>query len=205
MAKNQNSEYVINFVKNRKQNLISVFSSKCCICGFNAYSEALDFHHVNPEEKEFALSSNVMKSLDKQLTEAKKCILVCANCHRGIHAGYIQIPTNYTTFFNEERAKELLEINEEIKHGKKHYCVDCGKVISNEAQRCSECASKNSRLVERPTRAELKNLIRNKPFTQIAKQFNVSDNAIRKWCKSEGLPTKKTEIKKYSDLEWENI
>ena len=48
-------------------------------------------------------------------------------------------------------------------------------------------------------------LIRNKPFTQIAKQYGVSDNAIRKWCESERLPSKKTEIKKYSDIEWEKI
>ena len=41
-----------------------------------------------------------MKSLEKQLKEAKKCILVCANCHRGIHAGYIEIPKNYKDFFN---------------------------------------------------------------------------------------------------------
>lgn len=205
MAKNKNSEYVTNFVKNRKQNLISVFGGKCCICGFDSYPEAMDFHHVNPEEKEFPLSSNVMKSLDKQLEEAKKCILVCANCHRGIHAGYIQIPVNYKNFFNEKRAEELLNLNEEIKHGKKHYCIDCGKIISNNAKRCPECASKHSRFVDRPSREELKDLIRNKPFTQIAKQFNVSDNAIRKWCQSENLPTKKTEIKLYSDLEWENI
>ena len=116
MAINKNSEYVINFVKNRKQNLISVFDNKCCICGFNSYPEALDFHHVNPEEKEFPLSSNVMKSLEKQLKEAKKCILVCANCHRGIHAGYIEIPKNYKDFFNQERANELISINEEIKY-----------------------------------------------------------------------------------------
>ena len=205
MAINNNSEYVINFVKNRKQNLISVFGSKCCICGFNSYPEALDFHHVNPEEKEFPLSSNVMKSLEKQLEESKKCILVCANCHRGIHAGYIEIPKNYKDFFNQERANELISINEEIKYGKKHYCCDCGKIISKDAVRCAECASKSSRVVNRPSREELKLLIRNKPFTQIAKQYGVSDNAIRKWCESEYLPSKKTEIKKYSDIEWEKI
>jgi hypothetical protein len=57
MAKTKNSERVCKFVKNRKTNLISLFGSKCCICGFNAYQEALEFHHVNPEEKELSLSS----------------------------------------------------------------------------------------------------------------------------------------------------
>ena len=53
------------------------------------------------------------------------------------------------------------------------------------------------------TREELKNLIRIFPFVEIGKQFNVSDNAIRKWCKLFSLPFKKEEIKKYTDKEWE--
>lgn len=205
MAKNNNSQGVINFVKNRKQNLISVFGSKCCLCGFNSFPEALEFHHVNPKEKEFILSSNVMKSLDKQLNEAQKCILVCANCHRGIHAGYLEVPQDYKKLFNQEQAKILLLQNEEIKHGKKHYCIDCGKLISSNAKRCSQCEQLNRRCVDRPTREELKNLIRNKPFTQIAKLYNVSDNAIRKWCMAMDLPIKKSDINKLSDFEWEKI
>ena len=146
-----------------------------------------------------------MKALDKQLNEARKCILVCANCHRGIHAGYLQIPSNYKDFFHEEKANDLLLQNEEIKHGKKHYCIDCGKIISTQAQRCVECEQLSRRISIRPSREELKVLIRNKPFTQIARQYNVSDNAIRKWCISENLPTKKTEINQFSDSEWEKI
>lgn len=90
-----NSKNVCNFVKNRKINLISLFNSKCCICGFDEFPEALDFHHVNPIEKQLSLSSNKMIALDKQIQEARKCILVCSNCHRGIHAGIYQIPDNY--------------------------------------------------------------------------------------------------------------
>ena len=55
------------------------------------------------------------------------------------------------------------------------------------------------------TREELKQLIRKKPFVQIGLQFKVSDNAIRKWCDKFNLPRKATEIKKYTDEEWENI
>jgi len=40
------------------------------------------------------------------------------------------------------------------------------------------------------------------PFTQIANKYGVSDNAIRKWCKAYNLPTKKSEIKKYTKEEW---
>ena len=48
-------------------------------------------------------------------------------------------------------------------------------------------------------------MIRSKPFTQIGKQFGVTDNTIRKWCDVENLPRTKQEINSYSDIEWENI
>ena len=65
-----------------------------------------------------------------------------------------------------------------------------------------EKMSLKSRTVERPSREELKKLIREKPFLQIGKMFNVSDNAIRKWCDRMDLPRKKTDINAYSDEEW---
>lgn len=48
-------------------------------------------------------------------------------------------------------------------------------------------------------------MIRNMPFTKIGEKYGVSDNAIRKWCKAEKLPTKKTEIIKFSEEEWSKI
>lgn len=57
----------------------------------------------------------------------------------------------------------------------------------------------------RPSREELKQLIRTESFLSIGRIFNVSDNAIRKWCIAENLPKSKTEIKKISDEDWEKI
>lgn len=61
------------------------------------------------------------------------------------------------------------------------------------------------RTVERPSREELKKLIRTEPFTQIGRNYGVTDNAIRKWCQFENLPYKKRDIKAYSDYEWEQL
>ena len=55
------------------------------------------------------------------------------------------------------------------------------------------------------SREDLKHLIRTTPFLTIGKQFGVSDNAIRKWCDKYKLPRKVSEIKKYTDEEWEDI
>ena len=85
------------------------------------------------------------------------------------------------------------------------YCIDCGKEISSTAIRCIECEHKKQRVVERPSRKELKQLIRTMPFTTIGKKFGVSDNSIRKWCILENLPSKAKEIKMFSDDEWKKI
>ena len=61
---------------------------KCCMCGYNNCIAALDFHHLDPNVKESRIIGTTA-SLEKQREEAKKCILVCANCHREIHAGLI--------------------------------------------------------------------------------------------------------------------
>lgn len=89
-----------------------------------------------------------------------------------------------------------------------YQCIDCGASISKGALRCKSCSSKmrnKDGIKNSVSREELKNLIRNKPFIQIGQQFNVSDNAIRKWCDSYNLPRTKKEINSYSDQEWENI
>ena len=88
---------------------------------------------------------------------------------------------------------------------KTNYCVDCRCQIDVNAIRCPVCAAKARRVCMRPSREELKELIRTKPFTQIGKQFGVGDNSIRKWCDTEHLPRTKKEINNYSDEEWLSI
>lgn len=197
-----NSATVIAFVKRRKENLIKVFGSKCCLCGFDKWQSALEFHHVNAEDKDFGITTDTTtKALEKQLEELKKCILVCSNCHRGIHGGFLQVPENWQQLYNTEIAQQL--INDV--HAKKYYCKICGKEKSRNGILCEECSRLASRKSERPSRDELKELIRTETFVQIGLKFNVSDNAIRKWCDSMNLPRKKREIDSYSDEEWENI
>ena len=93
----------------------------------------------------------------------------------------------------------------QTKEKTKYYCIDCGKEISKGAIRCIECSHKLLQKADRPSREELKKLIRTKSFVQIGKDFKVSDNAIRKWCEAYNLPKRVKDIKQFSDEEWENI
>lgn len=66
--------------------------NKCQCCGYNNCLDALEFHHLNPNEKDFNISDrNLTYDWEKIKNELDKCILVCANCHREIHAGIKQI------------------------------------------------------------------------------------------------------------------
>ena len=69
-----------------KDMAIEYKGGKCEKCGYNKCNGALEFHHLNPQEKDFSISSTgTTKSFDRIKKELDKCIILCANCHREIH------------------------------------------------------------------------------------------------------------------------
>ncbi len=63
------------------------------ICDYDRCPGALDFHHRDPKQKEFGLSDRgLTRSWEKTKNEIEKCVLICANCHREVHAGITQLP-----------------------------------------------------------------------------------------------------------------
>lgn len=108
---------------------------------------------------------------------------------------------------NYARIRKLLADNPEAHFAVKteNKCPICGQSISMTAKYCSHCFAQNRRIVDRPSREELKDMIRTKTFVSIATEYGVSDNAIRKWCEAYSLPKKKADIKKYTDEQWEAL
>lgn len=80
------SESVISWRKRVKKKLVEYKGGKCECCGYDRCIEALEFHHINPSEKDFTISGT-SKSFETLKKEVDKCILVCSNCHKEIHAG----------------------------------------------------------------------------------------------------------------------
>ena len=114
----------------RKLELVNYKGGKCEKCGYNKNIAALQFHHINPNEKEIKLdvrriSSTNMETLYK---EVDKCILLCANCHAETH---------YEDMELSQVIERLEKIN--ISESKKHknglpikepktmFCERCGK------------------------------------------------------------------------------
>jgi hypothetical protein len=64
----------------------------CIVCGEENPS-CLEFHHVSASNKEHDISQMIVnKASDERIREEiDKCLILCANCHRKVHRGYILI------------------------------------------------------------------------------------------------------------------
>lgn len=74
---------------------INSLKLECCICGYNRCKKALEFHHTS-DDKEIGIAQLqrrrwTPKAKETIDNEVSKCITVCANCHREIHEGLIQL------------------------------------------------------------------------------------------------------------------
>ena len=56
----------------------------CLYCGLK-HPAALEFHHLDPLQKEFELSRVKAVGYKKFKEEIRKCIVLCSNCHRIEH------------------------------------------------------------------------------------------------------------------------
>jgi hypothetical protein len=79
-----NVERVHNHRKNRKKELVEYKGGCCEKCGYNKSLNALQFHHINPNDKDFTIGGKNY-TFERMKKEVDKCILVCSNCHAEIH------------------------------------------------------------------------------------------------------------------------
>jgi hypothetical protein len=71
-----------------KQILVDEAGGGCRLCGYDRCVAALHFHHLDRATKSFHLSQQgVTRSLAAARAEARKCVLLCSNCHAEVEAG----------------------------------------------------------------------------------------------------------------------
>ena len=91
-CKRCSNDQTVERQKRFKQQCIDYKGGKCVCCGYNKCNNALDFHHLDPDKKEFSIAHAKLTSFnDKVKNELNNCALVCSNCHREIHAGIIEL------------------------------------------------------------------------------------------------------------------
>jgi hypothetical protein len=75
-----------------KEALVTEFGGACQACGYNKSMRALHFHHLDPSQKKFGLAAKrFSRTLEALREEAKKCVLLCANCHAEAEDGTLDI------------------------------------------------------------------------------------------------------------------
>lgn len=65
--------------------LVEQKGGSCILCGYNKCTAALEFHHIDPDEKEFQINKRWGCSRETIQKEIDKCVLLCSNCHRETH------------------------------------------------------------------------------------------------------------------------
>lgn len=87
------SERVAERRRKVKATLAAEAGGRCRICGYDRYIGALEFHHLDPAEKRLGLSyKGVALAIATLREEARKCVLLCANCHAEVEAGLAVVP-----------------------------------------------------------------------------------------------------------------
>jgi hypothetical protein len=161
-----------------KQKVVEGFGGKCCLCGYSACNDALDFHHIDPSIKDFSLGQ--IMSHPKRwaiiVEECQKGVLLCANCHREIHAGYKHIDEIAEEWkFDENR---IVSGNYNVP--KFSVCDICLKPKPRTyAKKCTACAKEKVRKILL-TKEELEVLYEKHSALAISKMYGVSSKAIDK-------------------------
>jgi hypothetical protein len=87
-----NTDAVVRGRRRVKERLVEEAGGKCVRCGFSEHPAGLQFHHLDPSEKEFAVShKGVTVALERTRAEARKCVLLCATCHALVEAGVVTL------------------------------------------------------------------------------------------------------------------
>lgn len=92
------ADYLKKAVAKRRKRIralaVSALGGKCIMCGYIRSVAALDIHHRDSSRKSFGVSEDgCTRSWERVQKEIADCVLICANCHREIHAGVSQLPT----------------------------------------------------------------------------------------------------------------
>ena len=79
-AAKQNEKFLAIIEKEKQERL----KNGCSVCGIY-HPAILDFHHLDPNSKDFSIAKSRTKSQKRFIRELDKCVVLCSNCHRVLH------------------------------------------------------------------------------------------------------------------------
>lgn len=155
--------------------------------GYNRASGGNNFTSIETQYKK--LSYDAVQQIYNLLQNSDKTQLEIAEI--------FGVSKDFITDINLGRAHFNANLVYPLRAKHSHICSECGAHISGAGSTglCTACARKMYRVTDRPTAEVLLHEVATSSFVAVGKKYGVSDNAVRKWCKSYGLPTKSKEIK----------
>lgn len=156
---------------------------KCQKCGYDKCENALTFHHLNPQEKDFNIAKKYNVSWSKLKNELDKCVLLCANCHAEEHAKEQHTIEDYQKWITPKAIKEEAIKNKLAEEEERKNAL-CAKY--NIDRKTLDLVRLDRRKVQRPTKEEFFNEYEKCGHNREAmgKKYGVSGNAIKKWIQS---------------------
>jgi len=176
------SDKVKKWRKETKKRIVKAMGSKCICCGYNKCNRALKLHHLDPEKKKFGFGKTMAnpRSWAKIVTELRKCVLVCGNCHSEIHEGITVIPENC------DRFNESFVTYKDV--APQTYCPVCGGKKAYINKTCSlACGAKLARKVNWDN-IDLSAMMKKYSYwEEIGRQIGITGAAVKKRAKKLGL------------------
>lgn len=165
----------------KKQHLLDLKGGKCIQCNYSRCNAALEFHHRDPSQKKFLLTSTNLNrySWEEVLEELDKCDLLCANCHR--EEEYKQYEFKYQEYI--KLAQRITENLQNKKNTPTGQCPICKADVFTTTYCSKKCFNISRRKVERPPKEQLQQDLSEMSVCAVGRKYGVSDNAIRKWLK----------------------
>lgn len=138
-----NSKKVIEWRKRTKTRIVEAMGGKCSACGYSVCFDALELHHLIPEKKNFSMGQIRAnpKAWKTIVEELKKCVMLCANCHREVEAGIRHI--EHKQYFLDAYAEGNF-FSRNFRRYQERLCSVCNCVFepnSGNQKRCSVVCS----------------------------------------------------------------
>jgi hypothetical protein len=182
-----NSVSVSQYRRNIKKKAVEYKGGKCIHCGYDKCVAALQFHHTDPDKKDFHISSSVARSWEKVKTEIDKCDLVCSNCHAELHHEitetlFIEKQTKLREFVPLTKAKPPIIVNCEV-------CgIEVRKFASNKAKHffCTPECKKKFKVISKiawPSYNDLVSMVEASGYSATGRVIGVSGNSVKRRLK----------------------
>lgn len=199
-----NKKRVAEWRRRTKEKATIYKGGACIVCSYNRCAAAMDFHHLDEDQKSFSISHpGLCRAWLTIKAELDKCVLLCKCCHAEHHHGDLDLNAHLHKSPTVEEGDQALRdagydpyyalgMKVSFHEGTLHVtpkgpntCVDCSVSITKGSTRCRTCAG-----YQRPTKitwpsiSELKSRLASTSYSALARELGVSDNAIRKRLKN---------------------